>query len=211
MGGSYSAPYRITFSPLLAANSGQPFNIITGTDLNGDGILTNARPAFADCSSTSTTVVKTATHGCYETNPAPGQARIPINHGTGPAQFAFNLRVTKTIGFGRDTRTKATTDAGNAPPSGPPGGGRGGPGGPGGGGGRGGPGGGPFGGSPSSGRRFSLSLGVAASNLFNNVDRGVPNGVVGSPQFYQSTSLAGNPFTSNSAVRRISLTASFSF
>ena len=46
---------------------------------------------------------------------------------------------------------------------------------------------------------------------FNDVDRGTPVGVVSSPQFYQSTSLAGNIFSSNSAVRRITLLATFSF
>jgi hypothetical protein len=54
---------------------------------------------------------------------------------------------------------------------------------------------------------------VLAANVFNDVDRGTPVGVVGPPtsNFYKSTSLAGNIFSSNTAVRRITLLASFSF
>ena len=203
LGGSITAPYKIQFSPFMVATAGAPFNIITGTDLNGDGILTNDRPAF--CSATTVNPIQT-THGCFDATPAPGTARVPINYGTGPAEFALNMRVTKTIGFGPETGPKPASSQGGGP-TGPPGGGRGG-------GGRGGGGGGPFGGGgASSGRRYSLSLGVVAANVFNDVDRGTPNGVVGGPtsEFYKSQGLAGTFFTSNSAVRRLTLTTSFSF
>ena len=210
MGGSFTAPHRITISPFLVAVSGTPFNIITGSDLNHDSSLSNDRPAFADCSSTSSSVVKTATHGCFDTNPAPGAARIPINYGTGPAAFTLNLRLLKTFGFGGDIGGNAAKPDSPNRPGGPPGGPRGGGGG--GGGNRGGGGGGPFGGGgASSGKRYSLSFGVLAANVFNDVDRGTPNGVVSSPLFYQSTTLASNIFTTYSAVRRITLQASFSF
>jgi hypothetical protein len=59
--------------------------------------------------------------------------------------------------------------------------------------------------------KYSLSLGVLANNVFNDVDRGTPIGVVSSSQFYQSTQLAGGIFSTNSAVRRITLLATFSF
>jgi hypothetical protein len=204
MGGTFSAPYRISISPFMAATSGHPFNIVTTNDLNGDGILSNDRPAF--CTSSSVNTVQTS-HGCFDIAPATGTARIPVNYGTGPAAFALNVRVTRTFGFGPDSGTKAVASSNTPPPGGPPGGGRGGPGG---GGGRGG--GGPFGGGGgSSGKRFSLNVGVYALNIFNDVDRATPNGVVGSPNFYQSTSLAGGAFTSGTAVRRINLTATFSF
>jgi len=201
MGGSLTVPYHVTFSPFIAATSGQPFNIITGTDLNGDGILSNDRPAF--CGTNPGKAVQTS-HGCFDVSPTPGETRVPINYGTGPAAFTLNLRLTKAIGFGPETGTPAA--GGGSPPNGPRGGGRGG-------GGRGGPGGGgPFGGGgPGTGRRYSLNLGAIVNNVFNDVDRGTPSGVVGSPTFYQSTGLAGNVFTSNSAVRRITLSASFSF
>jgi hypothetical protein len=208
VGGNYSAPHRVSISPFLVANSGTPFNIITGSDLNHDGILTNDRPAYASASTQPQYLVQTA-HGNFDTNPAPGVPRVPINAGTGPATFTLNLRVTKTFGFGRDMGSK--TAANSQGPNGPPGGGFGG-GGPrgGGGGGRGG-GGGPFGGGANSGRRFSVSFGVLASNIFNVADLGTPNGVVASPEFYKSTQLAGRPFTSNTALRAITLLSTFSF
>jgi len=211
LGGNFALPHRVSVSPFMVASSGAPFNIITGTDLNGDSILSNDRPAFASSSTLPANLVVTS-HGSFDVNPAPGVPRIPVNYGTGPAAFTLNMRLTKTIGFGPELASK--TPAGQVQgggPNGPPPGGGGGRGGPGGGGGRGG-GGGPFGGGgASSGRKYSLSLGVLANNVFNDVDRGTPIGVVSSSQFYQSTQLAGGIFSTNSAVRRITLLATFSF
>lgn len=205
MGGSFSAPYRVTLSPFMIATSGQPFNIVTGTDLNGDSRLNNDRPAYASASTLPGNLVQTI-HGNFDINPAPGVPRIPINAGTGPPAFTLNLRVTKAIGFGRELASQTPTGPGG--PGGPrPGGGRGpGPGGRG-------PGG-PFGaGGGGSGRKYSLSLGLLVANVFNDVNRGPPVGVVGpvGSQFYTSTSLAGGIFSTNSAVRRITLLATFSF
>lgn len=203
LGGNFSLAHRVSVSPFMVATSGAPFNIIAPADLNGDSILSNDRPAFASASTLPQNLVKTA-HGNFDINPAPGVPRIPINYGTGPAAFTLNLRLTKTIGFGPELVSKNSAASQGGPTGPPPGGpGRGGPG-------RGGPGG-PFGGGASSGRKYSLSLGVLAANVFNDVDRGTPVGVVTAPQFYQSTSLAGNIFSSNSAVRRITLLATFSF
>jgi len=207
MGGNFTLPYRVSLSPFMVATSGQPFNIITGTDLNGDSILSNDRPAFASASTLPQNLVVTS-HGSFDKDPAPGVPRIPVYYGTGPAAFTLNLRLTKTFGFGPELAKSTTAGQAQSGPSGPPpGGGAGGRGG-GGGGGRGGPFG---GGGASSGRRFNVSLGVLVANVFNDVDRGTPNGVVSSPEFYQSTSLAGNIFSTNSAVRRITLLATFSF
>jgi hypothetical protein len=205
MGGTYSAPYRISISPFMVAVSGNPFNIITGTDLNGDSILSNDRPAFASAATSAQNLVVTP-HGSFDKDPAPGTPRIPVYYGTGPANFSLNFRLTKTIGFGPELARSPAAGQSQGGPSGPP------P--PGGGGGRGhggGPGG-PFGGGgSSSGRRFNVSLGASVNNVFNVVDRGTPNGVVSSPEFYKSTTLAGNIFSTNSAVRRITLLATFSF
>src|SRR4030095_4522805 len=38
---------RFTFSPVLRGNSGRPFNLLTGTDLNGDRHSTTDRPPVA--------------------------------------------------------------------------------------------------------------------------------------------------------------------
>ena len=93
------------------------------------------------------------------------------------------------------------------------GGGRGG----GGGGGRGGGGGGggPFGfgggGGGNTGKRYNLAIGLSVNNLFNNTDLATPSGTLSSPNFGKSTQVEGGPYTSDSAIRRIQVQASFTF
>jgi hypothetical protein len=72
-------------------------------------------------------------------------------------------------------------------------------------------GGGGFGGGGNTGHKYSLNLSAQALNLFNDIDRAQPIGTVGSPKFGQSTSLAGQMFSSGSAARRIFIQAVFSF
>ena len=93
------------------------------------------------------------------------------------------------------------------------GGGRGGYGG--GGGGRGGGGGGgPRGGGFDAGatnKRYGLTFAVAARNVFNNVNLATPVGNLSSPLFGESNGLAGQPYASSTANRRIDLQVTFSF
>lgn len=212
LGGSFSLPKGIRLSPFMMANSGTPFNIITGQDNNGDSIF-NDRPAFASAGATGTNIVKTK-WGTFDTNPQTGATIIPVNYGAGPRQFSLNIRLSKTIGLGR--RTESTTIAGG--PGGPPGGGRGGP--PGGGGGAGG-GLGPGGLSSSGGRggppgmnvsyRYNLTLGIGSMNVFNIVNLGTPVGQLSSPLFGQSNSLAGGFGPPGGGNRLIDFQVMFSF
>jgi len=210
LAGSMQLPSHITLSPFMIVDSGSPFNITTGQDLNGDNIY-NDRPSFGSCSNMGS---RTQKYGCFNSSPATTDARIPINYGQSPAQFAFNLRATKTFGFGPLTEkaaaAKAAKDQAQGGPSGPPPGGGPGPGG--GHGGHGGPGGMGFGGGGSStGHKYNLTLGAQALNLFNVVSYASPSGVLSSPQYGQQTELAGKIFSSNTAVRRIMLQANFTF
>jgi hypothetical protein len=209
MGGTISLPKGFRMSPFLIASSGPPFNITTGDDLFGDAQF-SARPSFGDCSVAAPNLVQTK-FGCFNTTPAAGQATIPINGFTGPDRFTFNLRVSKTIGFGKK-KESAPTGA-----NGPGGGGTFGRG-PGGGGGRGGfggrgggPGGGPGQDAGASNRRYSLTLAVSGRNIFNNVNVALPVGDLSSPLFGQSNGLAGGPYGSSTANRRIDLQATFTF
>jgi len=59
---------NFTISPLLQAHSARPFNLLTGTDLNGDRHSTTDRPAFAG-----------------------------RNTGIGPDFFSFDIRVARKI------------------------------------------------------------------------------------------------------------------
>ncbi|HXZ31639.1 MAG TPA: carboxypeptidase regulatory-like domain-containing protein [Terriglobales bacterium] len=214
-GGTISMPYAFRISPFMLISSGVPYDITTGTDLNGDSIF-NDRPSLV---STATCPAKVSIGanivctplGTFNTVPAAGQPLIPVNSATGPTLFTLNLRVSKTFGFGRETKGASSTGGPGF------GGGRRGPGTPGGGlgpGGLSGAGGGRGGGifnSVSSGRRYSLTFSASARNVFNRVNLGTPVGELTSPLFAQSNSLAGGPYSSAGAVRRIDLQVLFSF
>ena len=51
LGGNLQAPFGVSISPMLVTNSGAPFNITIGQDLNGDNQF-NDRPAYATSAST---------------------------------------------------------------------------------------------------------------------------------------------------------------
>jgi hypothetical protein len=209
-GGTMSLPHGFRVSPFMVANSGAPFNIITGTDLNGDSIF-NDRPAFA--SGTGPGIVDTG-FGTFNTSPTPGQAIIPSNFGSSPAQFTLNMRLSKTIGLGPKLEAANTNpqQQGESGQRGGPGGGR--PGGEGRGPvGMGGPrgGGGPFGGPEKSNQRYSLTFSANARNIFNDVNAAPPIGNLSSGLFGKSTALAGGVFNTQSANRRVDLQVMFSF
>jgi hypothetical protein len=223
LSGSYTAPHLISFSPLLVASSGSPYNITTGSDVFGDNIINSRAVAVAPGTAplvmtnpttgqVTTGYVKTI-NGCG-TFATPGTAGnntpVPINSCTGPAAFTVNLRVVKTWGFGEKTGPRPDRQqgqgGGNRPPPGAGGGGARGGGGPGGGGGGFG-----GGGGVSSGKRYNLSVGAQVQNIFNVVDRNTPVGTLSSPSFGTSTQLAGGIYTSDSAVRRIYVQAGFTF
>ncbi len=201
VGGTIALPYALRLSPFIIANSGSPFDIIVGQDLNGDSIF-NDRPSFGSGSGGTN---KVTSYGTFNTVPIAGQALIPINYGSGPSVFSLNLRLSKSFGLGPKVQ-------GHAAPGGPHGGG-GGPHGGGGLGGRGlsGGGGGPFTFGNETNRKYNLTFSVSARNLLNNVNYASPIGNLDSPLFGTSNALAGPPFSSGSASRRIDLQMLFSF
>ncbi len=206
IGGSVVAPLGLRFSPFLIAQSGSPFDITIGQDLNGDSIY-NDRPAFA--TDPNAAGVVSTKYGLFQTNPQPGETIIPRNYGDGPGMFSMNLRLSRTFGFGGEKAGSSAAGAGaGMQPGGAMGGGMrgGGPRGPGGPGGRGGP----FGDAVTS-QRFNLTIGISARNLFNNVNLAPPIGTLTSPLFGTSNALAGGFFGTPSANRRIEMQARFSF
>jgi hypothetical protein len=201
LGGTISLPYAFRLSPFIIADSGSPFDIIVGQDLNGDSIF-NDRPALGTTAGPGGQVIVTP-YGTFNTVPIAGQPIVPINSGTGPALFSFNLRLSKTFGIG--PKLEGPASAGGPRGGGSRGGGLGGRGLSGGGGG------GPFIFSGETNHKYNLTFSVSARNLFNNVNYGPPVGNLDSSFFGTSTSLAGAPFSSGSAVRRIDLQMLFSF
>jgi hypothetical protein len=197
--GSVQAPLRIQLSPFITAQSGVPFNIITGSYFNDDGVL-NARPYF-----TGPCPVLAAS--CFSLTPLAGETTmIPRNYGTGPAQFSVNLRLSRTWGFG-PTKFSGSSGGARAGAGGGFGGGRGG--GPMGGmgGGRGG-----FGGGLTE-HRYNLTLSISARNILNHVNYGPPSGIMGTPFFLQSTTISGGYMAEATPTdnRRIDMQLRFQF
>ena len=209
VGGTIGLPYAFRLSPFMIFNSGTPYNVTVGQDLNNDSVL-NDRPTFATTSDPACLSLIAKCH--YNPSPTASDVLVPINYLTGPARFTLNLRLAKTLGFGPEVGGKGGAQAGGGPGGGPRGGGPHG----GGGGGHGGfgrgPGGGFWGMGPATTRRYSLTFSVNARNVLNRVNAATPIGVLSSPNFGQSIALAGGgPFSSAAANRKIELQATFSF
>ncbi len=199
-GGNIRLPWEISMSPFIMANTGRPFNITRGVDLNGDSLF-NERPTFAElgarCSELGLTNSFCDVSG-YDPN-----AIIPRNFGKGPKFFNVNLRFSKNFGFGS---TEGSGDAGASAGGGPRGGGipvgrgggmRGMRGGMGGGGGR----------AP-----YNLNVGLSFNNIFNLVNFNPPVGNLASSRFGQYTSTAGGwGMGGGSTNRRIELNLRFSW
>jgi hypothetical protein len=97
-GGNVQLPFGFTTNLFLSTQGGIPFNITTGTDLNGDSIY-NDRPAFATAPTASSVVYNTR-FGSFDANPQPGEKIIPINYGNSPNFFFVDLSVSRSVKFG---------------------------------------------------------------------------------------------------------------
>jgi hypothetical protein len=201
LGGNFSLPYSLSLSPFVIINSGEPYNLTTGQDNNGDSIF-NDRPWFA---SNPNNAICTSSTSFSTTESAAGL--VPVNNCTGPSGVTLNLRLSKTIGFGRETKG-GSGGGGDRGYGGPRGHGGGlGPGGLSGAGGNR-----PLGGRrDSASRRYNLTFSISARNLLNTFNPGPPVGNLSSRYFGQSIVVAGGPFGSESANRRVDLQVMFSF
>jgi hypothetical protein len=221
LGGSIATKWDFRLSPFVVINSGAPFDIITGTDPFGTTLINTARPGLVTDPSmvpAGSNLIQTA-YGLLDPNPyennlqvKPGEVILPRNFGRSPGNVSVNLRVAKTFGFGPSREGSANRPQGSG--GGGPGGGGGRGGGPPGGGmmGGGGPMGGMFG-NPTTGKKYNLTFSIQARNLLNHVNPGPINGVLGTPLFGESNSLAGGfgAFSSPGNNRRIELQARFQF
>jgi hypothetical protein len=188
---SYTAPFGIVFASLFEAQSGTPYNLTIGNDLTGNNQF-NARPGYGVCGAPG--IISTR-YGCLDPNPAgKGERIVPYGVGTGPANFLFDLRASKVFGVGPRVKTASdgkTMESDN----------------------RGlGTGGAAIRLDESAPRRYNLTLIVGASNLLNIVNLSAPNGVLLSPIFNKSQSLADGPFANPTPGNRaIIFQANFSF
>ncbi len=191
--GTVNLPWwKVVLNPFVVANSGPPFNITTGQDLNLDRQV-NERPSLlgpdANC---NLDTVRCTRFGNFNLVPLTGERIIPRNFGNSPGSFVVNLRVSRTFQFGTINRGNALAQArpagggpGGSPVAGGPAGGptrvAGGPAGP-----QGGPGPG-----ASAEKRYTLNVSINFQNLLNHVNLAPPVGNLSSSNFGESLALGG--------------------
>lgn len=95
--GSWTPRWGMRFSPFLTITSGRPYNITTGSDLNGDGLYTD-RPSFALDASQPGAIA--TPYGLLNPAPLPGEKIISRNLGQGPGMVSANLRFSKIFNLG---------------------------------------------------------------------------------------------------------------
>jgi hypothetical protein len=180
--GSLAAPLGLRVSPFVIIQSGTPYNLIVGQDLNGDTLPLD-RPAFATDLSRKT--VRVTPDGAFDAIPLAGQTIVPRNYLTGAGLISLNVRLARTFGFGSRNSANGAGLAGAAMRFGQGGGGV--------------PGGGRIGdGSLAAGlldgpseKRFTVTISVIAANVINHVNPGGYVGALLSPQFGEPTMLNG--------------------
>ena len=190
LAGSVTGPKNIRVAPFIAVRSGQPYDVLDGTDVYGTTLI-NARAAFAppgQCSGATGVVlsgdVVCSPVGNFTTsyNVANPANLVPRNYLTMPGLVSVNMRIYRVFGFGAIRGNQAQGNRGGWDGGGPRGGG---PGGMRGGGGRG------MGGmwGDSTEHRFNLTVGVNFVNILNHFNPGGYQGVVTSPYFLEPTSV----------------------
>ena len=188
--GTVNLPWwKLVMNPFVVANTGQPFNIITGQDLNLDRQV-NERPSFAGPNANcALSTIRCTKFGNFNLVPLAGEQIVPRNFGESPTSVVVNFRIGRNFQFGTINRAGGNAAAARPAASGPGSGapvaiaaGGGGPrpaAGPG-------P---PQGGAPSE-KRFTLNVSLYVQNVFNHVNLGRPEGNLSSPNFGESLGLS---------------------
>ena len=176
VGGSINLRWAVRISPFVVAQSGAPFDITAGSDLYGTTLF-NGRPGIA-ADPAKPGLIPTA-YGLLDPNPTPAERLLSRNFGRGPGQFNVNLRIAKTIGFGKERGASGDPRPGNPAGQGAAlaaasGRGLGG-----------------LIGSPSTSHRFNLSIGLSVRNLLNHTNPGPIVGNIASPYFGFANQIAG--------------------
>jgi hypothetical protein len=200
VGGSVNTKWNIRLNPYIVAQSGAPFDITTGRDVYGTTLF-NSRPGLATDPGRPG-VVQTP-YGLLDPDPAANEKILPRNYGRGPGQITVNLRLAKTIPFGRSrSEASGSTPAGAGPgvtaaTLSAPGGMRG------------------LFSPPAANRRYTLTISLSARNVLNHNNQGPITGNITSPLFGRSNQIAAGPngegFSENASNRRLELQIQFRF
>jgi hypothetical protein len=162
LGEFFNLPFDIDGGSFMIVQSGAPFDIVVGQDLNGDSQF-NDRPAFAtDLSRAS--VIRTR-YGNFDTDPIAGQQTIPRNYGQGPGLIVLNTYLEKNFHFGPIVKPpagapKPVVKAGQK--------------------------------APAPDRKYTLTGAVEVDNILNHVNPAPPVGTLGSTLFGHSNALNGS-------------------
>jgi len=97
-GVTINLPLGFSSDLFSSSQGGTPFNITTGTDLNGDTIY-NDRPAFATNTNANSIIYKTH-FGTFDANPQPGEKIIPNNYGNSPDFNYLVVSVSRSFKIG---------------------------------------------------------------------------------------------------------------
>ena len=193
---SYTAPHGFVLGAYTTAQSGTPYNITIGEDLTGNNQF-NARPTYGTCGDLG--VIATQ-YGCLDTDPTgKDEPMIPYGVGLGPANAVLHVRISKVFGIG--PRVKEAGEGESFTPGQGSVSSRGlGSGGP------------AIKLDATVPRRYNLTLIAGANDIFNIVNLGTPNGVLLSPLFNQTQTLAGGPFGNPTpGTRNIVFQSTFTF
>jgi hypothetical protein len=163
LGGQFlNLPGGMSGGTFMIAQSGAPFDIVLGNDLNGDSQF-NDRPSFAT-DLTRPSVVRTR-YGNFDTDPIPGQTIIPNNYGQGPGLLVLNSFVEKEFHFGPTIKPAPDTPKPTLKPGQKP---------------------------PQPDKKYTLFGAVEGDNILNHVNPAAPVGTLGSPLFGVSNALNSN-------------------
>jgi hypothetical protein len=187
LNGTINTKWNFSLSPFVVIQSGPPFNLIVGQDLY-DTTLLNARPAFAT-NPEKPGVIATA-YGLLDPNPTPGEQIVPRNYGRGPGSVLLNLRVSKTIGFGKEANAGVQSANSGLRSI--------------------------FSAAPAP-RPYNLVISMAMRNIINHTNPGPVIGDIASPLFGQANQpsdardLGGGGFSEAANNRRLELQVRFTF
>jgi Carboxypeptidase regulatory-like domain len=173
IGGSINLKWAVRISPFVVMQSGAPFDITSGEDLYGTTLF-NARPGVG-ADQNKPGLIQTS-YGLLDPNPSPGERLLSRNFGRGPGQYNVNLRIAKVIGFGKRRGEASSGQGGGAgnPMQAATARGLGG-----------------LIGTPSTSRRFNVSIGLSIRNLLNHTNPGPLIGNITSTYFGSANQIAG--------------------
>ena len=92
--GNLNLPYKLELSSQFDASSGQPYDITTGTDTNGDGNF-NDRPSYAPAGSAAGNGIYNTRFGMLSTSTVNGD--VPRNLGTMPSLVHLDMNVSRAF------------------------------------------------------------------------------------------------------------------